>query len=68
MAVCEVSGKRWMNGNKISHSNIKSAKRFNPNIQSKRIFDVDAGRWVRVKLCTRALKALNRKSLSDLMR
>ena len=42
MAVCEISGKRWMNGNKISHSNIKSAKRFSANIQSKRIFDISA--------------------------
>lgn len=65
MAVCEISGKRWMNGNKISHSNIKSAKRFNANIQSKRVFDVETNRWVRVKISTRALKSLNKMSLRD---
>ena len=65
MAVCEISGKRWMNGSTISHSNIKSPKRFDANIQSKRIFDIESGRWVRVKISTRALKALNKKSLRE---
>jgi len=65
MAVCEISGKRWMNGKKISHSNIKSPKRFDANIQSKRIFDVETGRWVRVKLSMRALKSLNKMTLRE---
>ena len=68
MARCNVSGRRWMNGNKVSHSNIKTKKRWNPNIQSKRVFDVETGRWVRLKISTSALKTLNKKSLSQLMR
>ena len=65
MAVCEITGKRWMNGSKVSHSNIKSPKRFDANIQSKRIFDVESGRWIRVKISTRALKSLNKMSLRE---
>lgn len=65
MAVCAVTGKRWMNGSKVSHSNIKSPKRFHPNIQSKRIFDVESGRWVRVKISARGLKVLNKKGLRE---
>lgn len=68
MAKCQVSGKRWMNGNKVSHSNIKTKKRWNPNIQSKRVFDVETGRWVRLKISTSALRTLNKKSLSQMMR
>lgn len=68
MARCQLTGKRWMNGHKVSHSNIKTKKRWNPNVRSKRIFDVETGRWVRVKLCTSALKTLNKKSLSQLLR
>jgi large subunit ribosomal protein L28 len=63
MAVCEITGKKWMKGNKISHSNIKTGKRFQANIQSKRIFDVESGRWIRVKLAMRTLKALNKRGL-----
>lgn len=65
MAVCSVTGKRWMNGNKVSHSNIKSAKRTAANIQSKRVFDVESGRWVRLKVSARGLKVLNKKSLRE---
>lgn len=68
MAVCAITGKRWMNGSKISHSNIKSPKRFQANIQSKRIFDVDSGRWVRLKISARGLKVLNRKGLAEAMK
>lgn len=65
MAICAVTGKRWMNGSKISHSNIKSPKRFNANIQSKRVWDVDAGRWVRIKVSARGLKVLNKSTLQQ---
>lgn len=68
MAVCEITGKRWMNGNKVSHSNIKSPKRFDANIQSKRIFDIETGRWVRVKISTRALKSLNKMTLRQALK
>ena len=63
MAICAVTGKRWMNGSKVSHSNIKSPKRFHPNIQSKRVWDVDSGRWIRLKISARGLKVLNKKGL-----
>ena len=68
MAKCSITGKRWMNGHKVSHSNIKTKKRWKPNIQSKRIYDVESGRWVRMKISTSALKTLNRKSLSEVLR
>lgn len=68
MAVCQITGKRWMNGSKISHSNIKSPKRFNANIQSKRVWDVESGRWVRLKISAKGLKVLNKKGLREALR
>ncbi len=65
MAICAITGKRWMNGSKISHSNIKSPKRFAANIQAKRVWDVDAKKWVRIKVSARGLKVLNKKSLRE---
>lgn len=67
MAICTLTGKSWMNGNRVSHSNIKTKRRLSPNIQTKRIYDIDTGRWVRVRLSTRALRTLNKKSLSSLL-
>jgi large subunit ribosomal protein L28 len=68
MAVCMITGKRWMNGSKISHSNIKSPKRFNANIQSKRVWDIESGRWVRLKISAKGLKVLNKKGLREALR
>ncbi|MBL4818890.1 MAG: 50S ribosomal protein L28 [Deltaproteobacteria bacterium] len=64
MAVCTLTGKSWMNGNRVSHSNIKTKRKLKANVQNKRIFDVETGRYVRVKISTRALRTLNKKSLS----
>jgi len=68
MARCELTGKRWMNGHKVSHSNIKTKKRWSPNLQKKRIWDDEKGQWVTMTLSTSALKSLNRMSLSEFRR
>ncbi len=64
MAKCQVSGKSWMNGNRVSHSNIKTKHKLKANIQKKRIFEIESGKWVRLKISTRALRTLNKKALS----
>jgi len=68
MAKCKLTGKSWMNGHKVSHSNIKTKKRWKANVQSKRVFDVETGRWVKMNISTSALKTLNKKSLSEYLR
>lgn len=68
MARCEMTGKRWMKGHKVSHSNIKTNKRWQPNLQKKRIYDVETGRWTTMIISTSALKTLNKMSLSEFMR
>ena len=68
MAKCALTKKRFMSGHKVSHSNIKTKKRWQPNIQNKRVYDVETGRWVRLKISTSALKTLNKMSLSEYIR
>lgn len=64
MAKCSITGKSWMNGNRVSHSNIKTKHKLKANIQKKRVFDVESGRWVRLKISTRALRTINKNSLA----
>jgi large subunit ribosomal protein L28 len=54
--VCEKCGKRPSMGHKVSHSNIKTLRRFNPNLQKKRLFDPETGKMVKQKLCTGCLR------------
>lgn len=68
MAVCALSNKSRMTGHKVSHSNIKTKKASKANIQKKRVFDIETGRYVRLSLSTRALRTLNKHSLTTMVK
>ena len=63
--VCALTGKRPNTANKVSHSNIKTKKRQYPNIQTRRIWWAKEQRFVKLRLSTRALRTLNKKSLDE---
>jgi large subunit ribosomal protein L28 len=60
---CVVTGRGTASGNSVSHSHLKTRRKWKVNIVSKRIFIEDENRWVKVKLSTRALRTLNKKGL-----
>lgn len=68
MATCALTSKRRMKGHKVSHSNIKTKRVLKPNIQKKRVFDIDTGRFVRLALSTSALRTLNKLSLTAMIK
>ena len=61
---CELSGKGSLVGYQISHSHIKTKKRQLPNVQSKRIWVPEVGRFVRLKVSTRTLRTITKLGLS----
>ncbi len=61
--VCELTGKRPVSGNNVSHSNAKTKRRFLPNLQTKRIFVPETGAWVTLKLANSALRTVNKLGL-----
>lgn len=60
---CVLTGKRPNTANKVSHSNIKTKKRQLPNLQKKRIWFAEEGRFVTLKVSTRALRTIRKKGL-----
>lgn len=60
MAQCDVTGKGPMYGNKVSHSNRKTRRRFLPNLHSHRIFCEETGTFVRVRVCQKGLKIIDK--------
>lgn len=68
--VCQVTGKRPMVGNNVSHSNIKTKRRFLPNLQYRRFWVESENRWVRLRVSNAALRLIDKKGidvvLSDL--
>ncbi len=61
--VCQVTGKTPITGNSVSHSNIKTKRRFLPNLQTKRFFLAEENKWVTLKLSADGLRTVNKRGL-----
>ncbi len=66
--VCQVTGKRPITGNKVSHSNIKTKRRFLPNLQTKRFYFVEEDRWITLKVSSEAIRTINKNGLANVVK
>ena len=66
--VCELSGKKYYNGFSVSHSNIKTKRKFLPNLQKKRLFVPELGKWFTVKVSTSAMKTINKNGIYNYLK
>jgi len=66
--VCQVTGKRPMTGNNVSHSNIKTKRRFLPNLQTKRFFYAEEDRWITLKVSADAIRTINKNGLHSVVK
>jgi len=57
-----------MSGNHVSHSNIKTKRRFYPNLQEKKFFLPEENQWITLKLSTSAMRTINKKGISAVMK
>jgi large subunit ribosomal protein L28 len=65
--VCQVTGKRPTAGNNVSFSNRKTKRRFEPNLQKKRYYIQSEGRWVTLKLSTKAMKTISKNGIDSVV-
>jgi len=61
--VCQVTGKRPITGNSVSHSKIKTKRWFLPNLQHKRFFLAEEDKWVELKLSSEGIRTINKRGL-----
>jgi large subunit ribosomal protein L28 len=61
--VCQVTGKKAMVGNRVSHANNKTKRRFEVNLQTKRYWLESEKRWITLRLSTSAMKTINKRGL-----
>lgn len=66
--VCQVTGKKPVGGNYVSFSNIKTKRRFLPNLQKKRFYLAEEGRWITLKLSVDGVRTINKKGLSTVVK
>jgi large subunit ribosomal protein L28 len=65
---CQLTGKKPMTGHKVSHSNVKTKRRFLPNLQKKNFFIPETGQWVQINLSTSALRTIDKLGIYDYLK
>lgn len=66
--VCEITGKGTISGNRVSHSNIKTRRKFYPNLQYKRFWLAEEERWVEMRVTAKAMRIINKIGLAAAMK
>ena len=61
--VCQVTGKGPAVGNRVSHANNKTKRRFLPNLQRRRFWVESENRWVSLRLTTNALRTIDKNGI-----
>lgn len=65
--ICQITGKKVITGNKVSHSNKKSKRTFEPNLQVKRFYIPELEEWVTLKVSAAGLRTINKKGIYSAM-
>lgn len=63
--ICDLTGKKAMVGNNVSHSNTKTKRKFYPNLQLQRFYIPEEGRWITLKVSTSAIKTINKIGITE---
>jgi large subunit ribosomal protein L28 len=61
--VCQVTGKKPLSGNNVSHANNRTKRKFEPNLQSHRFFLPSENRYVRLKVSARGIKTIDKNGI-----
>ena len=66
--ICQITGKKAMVGNNVSHSNKKTKRKFNINLVKKRFFIPEENKWITLKLSTSAIRNINKKGITQVLK
>ena len=62
--VCQITGKAVIGGNKVSHSNIKTKRKFYPNLQTKKFYIPEEDKYITIKVSAQGIRTINKKGIS----
>jgi len=65
--VCQVTGKRPMVGNNVSHANNRTKRRFLPNLQYRRFWVESENRWIRLRVSNAALRLIDKVGIDQVL-
>lgn len=65
--VCQVTGKRPVTGNNVSHANNKTRRRFLPNLHSHRFWVESEKRWVSLRLSSKGMRMIDKLGIDAVL-
>jgi large subunit ribosomal protein L28 len=65
--VCQVTGKKPMVGNNVSHANNKTKRRFLPNLQNRRFWVESENRWISLRLTKAGLRVIDKNGIDAVL-
>ena len=66
--VCQVTGKKLLAGNNVSHAHNKTRRRFLPNLHSKRIWVESEKRYVRLRVSRKGLRIIDKLGIDQVLK
>ncbi len=66
--ICDLTGRKPVTGNKVSHSNRKTRRWFVPNIHKKSFYIPEEDRWVTLRVSAKAIKTINKLGIYTYLR
>lgn len=66
--VCQVTGKKAMNGNNVSHSKRRTKRKFYPNLFEKKYYLPEEKKWIKLKISAAGIRLINKKGLENALK
>ena len=63
--VCQITGKKVITGNNVSHSKRRTRRKFYPNLFDKRFYLPEEDRWVKLRVSASGIRIINKKGLKN---
>lgn len=66
--ICQVTGKRPMTGNNVSHANNRTNRRFLPNLHHRRFWVASENTWVKLRISNKGLRIIDKKGIDAVLK
>jgi len=66
--ICQITGKRTMGGNNVSHANNRTKRKFHPNLFKKRFFLEEENRWINLKVSANGIRTITKNGLKSALK
>ena len=65
--VCQVTGKKPVCGNNVSHANNRTRRRFLPNLHTHKFWVESENRWVKLRLSTKGMRIIDKNGIDEVL-